>query len=220
MYTYTPGEEYNPVLYQIISGQPVTVFIWKSRANNRTDYDYKVVGAFDSWFTHARAYIGQRSREFADVMPILQRGAARIQISYVTGNVDLPTDAIGLNIFDTQREMQEYCERFNIAGCMFDYPNVKLIAMYKDDPEFQSTLEHELGHVFGLGDVPHSNRGSALMGYASSMQCDDVDGLINLIDLWNGCNSDRAQRGWESLCGDGVMYRCGKLNQPKHKSRK
>ena len=104
---------------------------------------------------------------------------------------------------------------------------VRIINMYKDDPEFQTTLEHELGHVFGLEDeylfqkkmdattnrsrkrAKEKSRGSSIMDRSESVQCDDVDGLINLIDSWNECSSARAQNGWESVCGDGTIYKCG-----------
>ena len=229
----TPCGEYDPPLYQILQGIPLSVYIWKSPNNKRMDYDEKVLAAFDSWFKHAEIFIRGRDEEFADVLPIFQRGVL-IQSSYVSGTVpppSLPRNSIGLNIFNSIRKVEEYCESERVIGCVEMTPHSQKVYMHKDDPEFQTTLEHEVGHLLGLGDEHNGlssedrkdyfssnyseirpnrkRRGGALMdGRTPDIRCDDVDGLINIIDLWNRCSSQRTQRGWKSLCGDGTIYRC------------
>ena len=237
---YVPEKEYTPVMYKFLKGEPLTVLIWQSARNKRRDYADSVKAAFDSWFTHARLYIGRRSGEFADVMPLLNRKIL-INVNYTVGEAKVlpPGDSLSINIFDTLERVQKECENRNAVGCMAPLEKDRLIIMYKDDPEFQTTLEHELGHVLGLIDEygeerelntrhkskrrpENRRRGGSIMAESTRIQCDDVDGLINIIDLWNGCSSARAQNGWDSLCGDGTRYKCGEdiTKAPRRPRRK
>ncbi len=225
-----PKREYTPVMYKLLKGEPLTVLIWKSARNKRRDYDTSVMAAFDAWFSSAKKLIEKRRRsaEFADVMPLLNRKIL-FNVNYTVGEAKVlpPGDSLSINIFDTLERVQEECEDRNAVGCMAPWDNDRLIIMYKDDPEFQTTLEHELGHVFGLEDeyispkkmdvtthrsqrrAREKTRGGSIMLRSKQVTCDDVDGLINIIDKWYECSSARAQNGWDSLCEDGTRYKCG-----------
>ena len=85
------------------------------------------------------------------------------------------------------------------------------------------TMLHELGHSLGLGDLYAKAAGnsynsrrhttnaiqsptstSSIMNESLRVECDDVDGIINLMDHYFGSdklkNSVRRQKGWVSLC--------------------
>ncbi|MBO7238495.1 MAG: hypothetical protein J6U96_04345 [Elusimicrobiaceae bacterium] len=186
-----------------------------------------VAEAFSSWFDNAVQHIKQahREAEFADVMPLLQQGITLKEIKSVD-------QADVVFHFTTESEVKEHCG-FDSIGChsgkdifipFIEYS--QLYAEYGDN--IQQVLTHEVGHFLGLADqyfhannasVVHSTSdriGSRKSVMASSgLGCDDVDGLINIID-WtrarqmNGHYSARAQKGWKSFC-DNTRYKEAKV---------
>ena len=91
-------------------------------------------------------------------------------------------------------------------------------------------MQHELGHTLGLGDlykeasynsrlystgrIIPSTRTSSVMNRDIELTCDDMDGLINLLDHYFADtrlkNSVRRQKGWLSLCSDrNIAYAYG-----------
>lgn len=83
--------------------------------------------------------------------------------------------------------------------------------------ESQGVLLHEFGHAFGLGDQYEDGQeycdvlyaspqnGEGLMSCNGPLNCDDVNGLITLIDRIRG-----KKRTFKSLCADEVVYENGK----------
>ncbi|MBR5609735.1 MAG: hypothetical protein IKW63_05755 [Elusimicrobiaceae bacterium] len=95
------------------------------------------------------------------------------------------------------------------------------------------TMQHELGHTLGLGDLykeavnnSYNSRlyttnkiipgpqTLAIMSREVGLTCDDMDGLINLLDHYFADsrlkNSVRRQKGWLSLCSDrNIAYAYG-----------
>ena len=95
------------------------------------------------------------------------------------------------------------------------------------------TMQHELGHTLGLGDLYKEAANNsynsrlyttnkiipgpqtpAIMSREVGLTCDDMDGLINLLDHYFADsrlkNSVRRQKGWLSLCSDrNIAYAYG-----------
>lgn len=84
---------------------------------------------------------------------------------------------------------------------------------------------HEAGHTLGLGDLymgddnPVNSRAytlssfyqgegvAAVMNRSSSITCDDVEGLVNLVDFFSQDETSvRRTKGWADLCGRGLVY--------------
>ncbi|MBR2865343.1 MAG: hypothetical protein IKC13_03615 [Elusimicrobiaceae bacterium] len=95
------------------------------------------------------------------------------------------------------------------------------------------TMTHELGHSLGLGDlyaaavansynsrlytthhIMPGPKTDSIMNTSIGLTCDDMDGLVNLLDHYYGetrlKNSIRRQKGWLSFCQDkNIAYAYG-----------
>jgi hypothetical protein len=85
------------------------------------------------------------------------------------------------------------------------------------------TLQHEIGHALGLGDqydralynsLPQTgvrDELPSIMNHAETIQCDDAEGIINLIDCFRAPPAEQFDRGggkgWQSICpGRDITY--------------
>ncbi len=151
-----------------------------------------------------------RSREFKDIIPILERRLVFERVPLSTS----PDIALFLST-----ELKNYVNGdFEPKKDGHPFNEIRINKNYRN--EFSPILLHELGHYFGLGDQYTSARWAnaheeyssnvnetdgAVMNEELKITCDDADGFINLMDLrlaqrQNGQFSARAQKGWRSLC--------------------
>ncbi len=158
---------------------------------------------------------------------LTQYGAANIEGGHYnhSGN---PSRAMAKPILDFHYNKED----FGLAG----YPlqngqkNKKLSGA--SNRSTYHIMQHELGHTLGLGDlykeaignsynshlysthkyIPGPNT-AAIMSREIGLTCDDMDGLINLLDHYYADtrlkNSVRRQKGWLSLCDRNIAYAYG-----------
>lgn len=154
-----------------------------------------------------------RSQEFADIVPLLQRGIALSK----TKNENSADTTLQIDFDDS------ICGKEAVA-CYFQSTN-ELVVTEKDRNNMLADLIHEVGHYYGLGDQYDRCRNASHPIYSSDVNktessvlrddldkltCDDVDGFINLIDLRlsqrTGKFSIRSRKGWKTFCGSSNNY--------------
>ncbi len=173
----------------------------------------------DSWFKSATAMIYQQGKpkQFPEVLKHLSH-QANFQVVAQEDQADLRVLVVKLET------IPQMCNDDNAFACVVsngDGESHKLIipAFRTNMPNadfYQRMLLHEFGHVLGLGDQyeadpnPHMKYRSTSKGRDGVMDalgddntvtldCDTVDGLINLIDIIYGMEPAR-KNGWPSLC--------------------
>ncbi len=219
---------------KFISGQKISYYLeYDFTVNLQMDMKYTqiVMEAFQIWPAFARQQIidSGRAQEFADIMPLLERGVLLQKVS--TGT---PFDIKIL--FKANSPISASCGE-GAEGCFHKYykriTNPALRANYANEHEVIGVLVHELGHFYGLGDqyregvenasLTHSTSDridgtDSIMSSGYDLRCDDVDGFINLIDFAlfkrQGAYSARAKQGWKSFC-DNTMYKNAKVLNKK-----
>lgn len=183
-----------------------------------------ITESFQVWFDDTKAAIEEAGRqdEFSDIMPILDRP---IKTKKVNKDImDYYPDAVIKFYFTNEQTMHSKCGSDTARGCAANR-KVRTVSPYSGNPYFtkelvKKILIHEIGHIYGLIDQ-YKNTGDSdttyattdrfirrksVMGadYSAHLQCDDIDGFINLIDLTlylqNGTWSNSAKRGWASFC--------------------
>jgi len=151
---------------------------------------------------------------------LTQYGAANIEGGHYNHSGD-PTRAMAKPILDFHYNEED----FGLPG----YPlkngqkNKKMGGV--SNRSTYHIMQHELGHTLGLGDLYKEAIGNsynsrlysthqyipgpntpAIMSREIGLTCDDMDGLINLLDHYYADtklkNSVRRQKGWLSLCAD------------------
>ena len=189
-----------------------------------TDLNDITISAFNTWFKDTKAMIEKdgRQEEFKDIMPILSN-PIRLKRIY-------QEDAADITITFTEPDtVHELCADDDAYGCFaFIKKSLILANPYIETPEsleqrrsFSLAVAiHEIGHYFGLTDqyadfedssLVHSyhriGKKDSIMAASKThhLACDDVDGLINIIDLTlsmanKGRFSTRAKNGWASFC--------------------
>jgi len=200
---------------KFISGQKISYYLeYDFTINLQMDMKYTqiVMEAFKIWPAFARQQIidSGRAQEFADIMPLLERGVLLQKVS--TGT---PFDIKIL--FKSNSPISASCGE-GAEGCFHKYDkritNPALRANYANEHEVIGVLVHELGHFYGLGDqyregvenasLTHSTSDridgtDSIMSSGYDLRCDDVDGFINLIDFAlfkrQGSYSARAKQG-------------------------
>ena len=190
------------------------------RAKNKT------VSVLQEWFTTAVKYIDpsvknaltkeDRTEEFADILPFLRKKITKRDAQSEDPEVDLI-----LTIANSQDTLEDYCGKGS-AACEFGGEEDGVIQIVVLDKTSTATYRHEMGHALGLADLYkkglkengdkhiHSSdihgRASVMRDDGNTITCDDIDGFINLIDLWTANPSERVTQGWRSLCPDSDEY--------------
>ena len=171
-----------------------------------------------------------REKEFADILPLLSRLKLEPESDFQKADIVFN--------FGSQKYIDSACGSGNL-GCfaknkidtlnpLLYYTAAKKGNKSKDHEYYQSleTLIHEVGHYYALADQYSTVNASPLYstsdriggdsvmsdGKRLGLYCDDVDGFIKI----NGKYSARAQKGWRSFCGDGTVYRNGKVLNRKN----
>ena len=162
-----------------------------------------------------------RSKEFEDIIPILKHQFELIK----TDDVNLQDLTL---LFEASNE--DYDLSNEGGHIVLSKGKIEVNTLYRN--RFDEITLHELGHYFGLSDQEKNyfndnthpeyssdrnlTAGSIMRSLDNlpgpHLTCDDADGFINLIDLYlsrqnNGQFSDRASKGWTSLCeGNTNLY--------------
>ncbi len=145
-----------------------------------------------------------REKEFADIIPLLQRNVRTMKVDRSTPyDIFFSFDPILPSRGVYRHKTHEISVRTDLRSY------------------FKKISLHEIGHYYGMADQYESARVHANTNHSSDpnleagsimnsfeqtdfMTCDDVDGFINLIDFRlaqrQGHFSERATRGWTSLC--------------------
>ncbi len=230
----TSNDEFVWAIDKFLSGQKISYYLeYDFTVNLQMDMKYTqiVTEAFKIWpaFVRQRIIESGREQEFADIMPLLERGVFLQKVS--TG---APFDIKIL--FKSSSKIPDTCGA-NAVGCFNRYykrvTNPALRPNNANEHEVIGILVHELGHFYGLADQYREGIGSASVTHSTSdridgsgsimssgydLGCDDIDGFINLIDLAlfkrQGYYSARAKQGWKSFC-DNTMYKNAKVLNKK-----
>lgn len=145
-----------------------------------------------------------REKEFADIIPLLQRNVRTMKVDRST-----PYDIFFS--FDPALPSRG----------VYRHKTHEIFVRTDLRSYFRKISLHEIGHYYGMADQyesarvhantnhssdPNNEAGSIMNSFeqTDSMTCDDVDGFINLIDFRlaqrQGHFSERALRGWTSFC--------------------
>ena len=211
------------LLHRIIAGQPVYYAFHAADSKKSAEfYRSQIVDFFTPWFEETIAQINKSKREaeFADVLPILKRGAD-------LRAVEEDQKANVVFHFDSLEQIEEVCGE-GALGCFIS--NTSPVSIYLPIPfarwPFARALKktpayigiHEVGHALGLADQSKVSRSGnsdvifgeqtgedSIMNSSLYITCDDATGLINAIDLIKGSAAPR-----KGLCAkDPHLYRNG-----------
>ena len=182
------------------------------------------------WPSETLNFIKQNGRidEFKDIVAILKH-----QFKFINTDGENPYDLkIVFENSNKSHDISDEDYNFSDVGGYINLNKGKVAINPQYRNLFDSITLHELGHYFGLADqeksYPSANvhpeyssdrnlkAGSIMRSLEDIPQphltCDDADGFINLIDLYlakqnDGKFSDRASKGWTSLCeGNSNLY--------------
>ena len=227
-----PGERY--LIAQILDGRPIRAKLTLAKDSTKYQSYEKIISqGYNRWFQETAQQIRAacREKEFAVILPLLEKG---VPVRFV-GEVDEADIEFLIVPF---KEVGEYCR--GAAGCyihsdQFPLPQIVL----PQDNIFWRVVSlgeiktaniglHEIGHSLGLSDQYERARSlnshplysteetykNSVMYNATSLSCDDADGIINLIDLTRGF-SRGGELGWRSLCkkSDVVYVRSAPLTK-------
>ena len=230
------GEKY--LLHKILQGKEIKIAlsIEQDSDKNRKKMERMIEKGYNDWFKVAAKEIRKQKRteEFADIMPILDRG---VPISFVARpysaedslSDEKPSGDQDITIYSlaTGDHIHQKC-KVNAAAC-YDFVLRKMWLSLNEVIEgkelegevFSRFLVHEIGHSLGFSDRYYrtynndDNYGSeqtrnSIMNEALKITCDDAEGMINLIDLTNGY-ARGGKKGWKGLCSPSEWYINGKL---------
>jgi len=215
------------VLPLLLAGKTLKVSVYPPSSTNTEKHRWAqnlVRNAYNDWFKNAADTIKNRARskEFADVLPVLKRGVAIAFVDFVS----TPGD-VWVAVEETLEDVREECECDTCVGCESPgsekYPMNIVVA----EKGKYSDLLHEIGHTFGFEEAydlteedfqKNTYRSAQLVTDTvmhtkdTSLTPDDADGLINMIDSWtikamkdkypqDWCEhiSSRVRNGWDSL---------------------
>nr|QGT50753.1 hypothetical protein Elusimicrob2101_0160 [uncultured Elusimicrobia bacterium] len=222
----TPGERF--LLKPVLEGRIIRVFLNPGMEEEETlaVYRKKIQAAYSAWFSNAAKVIRQSKREaeFADILPLLDKGAS---VTFVEENEDITF------LFVDRREITELCGSFSVA-CYSRLGAGPVIFIPKNPRGSRSFLNpfgassgdvlssaivHEIGHSLGFSDqyaqsreatheVYHGKIKNSVMNSSLKLTCDDADGMVNLIDITLN-NRRGGMTGWRSLCRGSKTYYIG-----------
>ncbi len=224
------GDTFYFAVQSVTRGNKEGEIVWFDLPENRMRRAKSTTkAALQEWFTTAVKYIDpsvknaltkeDRTEEFADILPFLRKKITKREAELE----DLDVDLIVM-IVDSQDTFADVCGpgAEDSVACEFwdEIENVIFIVVF--DNTVISTYLHEMGHALGLADLykkgfkengdkhVHSSnirgRDSIMKDDGDKITCDDIDGFINLIDLWTANPSERVTQGWRSLCPDSDEY--------------
>ena len=215
----TIGERY--LMPKILAGQPIRIFIEASKSDEKQYHKYQsfIDESYNKWFLDTLQIISKAKRtdEFADLIPILQKG---IEVEFV----GQPQEADIIIKIKPFIEVRLKCGN-SAVGCYKRIENKGEIPtiLLPEDQFFIKLISggkisysrvglHEMGHSLGLSDQykeardENSHRryasvqsGKGVMSSARNISCDEADGIINLIDIVRG-TARGGEPGWKSLC--------------------
>lgn len=220
-----PGERY--LLKPVLEGKTIKVFLnpGEESAETLSVYREKIAEAYNEWFAQTAKQIrsSRREREFADILPVLDRG---ISVEFVEDGEDIVFE------FVDRREISSLCG-LSAAAC---YSSDGPVIFVPKNPRDRNTigglfgrtsgkllfvsLVHEIGHSLGFSDQYARSRGnthpvyhggnhrSSVMNSSRKLTCDDADGVVNLIDITRRTRRG-GNTGWRSLCGKSKTYYIG-----------
>ncbi len=210
----------NYLLAPMVNHTPIRIKI-DGAPENVSLYKQMIVRAINTWFSFPTRLIYQtkRQEEFADILSVIERPA---QIKFVENTHESQLEVLLV----TSDEVEAECGEGNAACVEFINKRWKMLMPLMENTEEEKAdwlnyFIHEFGHTLGLLDQhpsgletelvimsPHHHSTHvepSIMGsgwYAEyAMGCDDVDGIINLIDiLRGGARGVRAGKIWHSFC--------------------
>ena len=213
------------ILPLILSGQRIKVSVYPPSSTEEEKHsaaEELVRKAYNAWFQNAVEKIQEadRSKEFADILPILSRGVPIQFVDFVDNQED-----VWVAIEDTLEKVEKACGEDSV-GCEAPGTEESSISVTVFEYGRYSDLLHELGHTLGLDEayvskkefMSHTNRSDKLINdtvmntHDTPLTADDADGLINIIDAWrikktqtqypaDWCKHipSRVKNGWDSL---------------------
>lgn len=219
----TMGERY--LLPQILAGKPVRIFVDAPGASDKDYAKYQEILAksYNKWFTGTADVIrsAKREQEFADIMPLLQKGV----------NVEFVDHASAADIWAhilPWSEVRWKCGP-SAGGCyqrregetpdlFLPKDHFVLKVLSSGQLGLSRVGLHEVGHSLGLSDqydkakdstshhrYSSAQSGKGVMSSLKKFSCDDADGIVNLIDLVRGV-ARGGNTGWKSLCPKSQDY--------------
>lgn len=210
-----PGERY--LMGHIMDGKPVRVgLFFHSKEIDRDVYFYKqlIADGYAQWFAATAKIIRRsgRGKEFADILPLLDRGV-QVQFPAQTSAAGRENVDITFHIVP-QNSIPKLC-RSNMAGGCYSNREGAIPRIYLPDINgrmLKWTARHEIGHSLGLSDQYKQARShnshalssteettQSIMNQTPRFTCDDADGVIRLIDSVYSF-SRGGELGWRSLC--------------------
>ena len=230
-----PGSTY--LLRKLIQGEPVRVYLnlCPEALAKADEYQEMITKVYQQWFRNSADFIhrAQREAEFKDVLPILKQS---VTVEFVQ---DKEQADIVFTIHSKQY-VETYCGKDAVAcykSITTQRPKPEIILMqYTAEmvrlerlvrrlvhPSLSAIAMHEVGHSLGLSDqykkageaqthdlYSSTKRGQGLMN-SKRFSCDEVDGIINLIDITRQVRSARNDKGWRSFCKESTdVYSYGK----------
>lgn len=209
------GERY--LLRPVLEGRTVKVrvILREEPEEAMAFWHEKVQDAYNEWFFNTAKHIrkARREREFADILPLLDRG---IPIEFVEDGEDITIE------FVDQKEIAALCAAQWAGACyVFDGPKIYVPGNLRKQ-KMMVLLLHEIGHSLGFSDqymlardgnthplYRGDNPDNTVMNSRQhSLTCDDADGIVNLIDITRN-NHRGGNSGWRSLCKKSSVYYVG-----------
>ena len=225
MYAHIDGFEIfeKPFFEKIINGDKATYTVCVEETDNSKSILYKDWGekifltALNNWKQKTKHYISKNKEKlkFADILEIANR----------ENNIEqVPCNIKEDESIETEADLILFITKSFLKSCGGPYPcfnpRKSIIYMGRDkriqDKKYIQLMTHEMGHAFGLGDQYSGStyRSSfiysskvlrpAIMGRNKTITCDDIDGLITVIDRIKGI-----EREFHSLCKDGIFIKNG-----------
>ena len=235
-----PESAGNKIWQTILSEQPITLKLTlpDEEEINRPRWEQELQQAFNQWFVHAYQFIEQsgRAKEFADVLPVLQKGLhfgpqgleenitvlnSIKKLRYICGderaNACASRNTYTL-ILPTNEVLSEAAEELNLSPVSLSKimthefgHQLGLIDQNPDDTDRQKNRVLPSGHSTHMHVKDTAMSGSYEQG---AMGCDDVDALINVIDLHRaGAQGSRRGKKWKSFCQTSNDYFVDGKNQ-------
>lgn len=176
------------------------------------------------WFTRTADYIRQsgREREFGNVLYALDHAPAVTQVPCPAPDAAAQPD---LRIFiGSRQDIQKKVPGLAHGAFKWDRSILYMDTTFFEEEKFERTMTHEFGHALGLADRYNPAAGTdgsafystvtfypAMMSTAYDIECDDAEGVINLLD--RVVPSARSRTGWKTICKehdqDPLTYRDG-----------
>lgn len=197
----------------------------KIKRSENAYYSRLVQKSLTRWFTQTAAHIRRsgRAAEFDGILTRLDNPPAVTQIQCPSEPGLWRPD---LRIFIGRREdIQKQVPGLSGGAFKWDRSIMYMDTTFFEEEKFERVLTHEFGHALGLADRYNPGAAAdgsafystptfhwAMMNTAYDIQCDDAEGVINLLDRI--VPSERSRKGWQTICPekeqDRLFYRNGK----------